>query len=659
MAFELGLAIAGIGGWFGLFGYCLLRTRPRPLAPATPTQDFGGDEPPAVVSLLAHGWKHTDTAARATLLDLAARRRVELRQPGADPRGTTVHLPAGDGHGAGAGDGHPHGRGDGHGDGDLTRYERRVLGRVRGLTADGVVPLTALTFRDAGEERAWSRRLKAEILADARQRGLTRRRFSSRMRTALVLATAAPTLAVLVAMVHYDRRVHPEDSAAFAATFGTFVVLLGVACVQLGERDTPAGRAAAQRWLGLREFLRGDEAFAALPPAAAGLWDRYLAYGSALGVARGCDDIIDLGMADRALLWSSYGGSWHQVRVRYPRPRGRYGEEAAPTAVRSAFGVVVGAMLLRFGGRAAGSLSAQIHDRAGLVFLAVGCYLVVRGVYRLVRVAADASSPVAVTGEVLWDQICRSTTVRTGGGEDDTERVPWLAHLAVDDGHTDRLGHRATTAWGAPKELWDQYHVGDVVRLTARPWSRRVLELALVTEGRARQLAEPPADDATEHLIAEAMGVAPPGQRPAVPAPSAAALLTAGEVGWAVGRPVTVASTSAAAGDGTLPVTMPVSTQVFEAGGRQVVSVMASSGLAARLTMRLRRDSAPLAGIGDEAYVGERWAIARRGGRVVGVRVDDRAGPLHPDSLRWLLATAASRLPDDRSRPGRPLSPSA
>ena len=84
----------------------------------------------------------------------------------------------------------------------------------------------------------------------------------------LALAALAATAAVLAATVHYDHRTHPQESPVVGATVVTFLVLTVLSTVSRGERDTPAGRAAAERWLGLRDFLRGDEAFAQLPPAA-------------------------------------------------------------------------------------------------------------------------------------------------------------------------------------------------------------------------------------------------------------------------------------------------------------------------------------------------------------------------------------------------------
>ncbi|MBL7498356.1 DUF2207 domain-containing protein [Frankia sp. CNm7] len=622
MVLELGLAICAIAGWFALFGACLLRTRPRPVTPVAPTRDFGGDEPPAVVSLLAHGWKHTDAAARSTLLDLAARRLVELRQPGGDPAQTTIHVPR-------------PGKDD---DAGLTAYERRVLDRVRGLAAGGVLPLTALTFRDPEQAKAWSRRLKAEVIADARTRGLTRRRFSSRTRSVLTAAAIVATLAVLVAMLHHGHRTHPGPGPALAATIPTFLVLVALANLPLGERDTPAGRAAAARWLGLRDFLRGDEAFAALPPAAVAVWDRYLPYGGALGVTHVCDEAVDLGMGDRTLVWSSFGGTWHQVRVRYPRLWGRYGKEALPLAASATGCLVAGVALLYYRGRAVDGLVGELHGLFWLASLLGGLYLAGRGAYRLLRAAVDVSSPVTVTGEVLWDAPWRMKSVN------EDESVPWLYYLAVDDGQTDGSPYPRTTAWGVPRELWDRYQVGDVIRLTARPWTRRVLDVAVVEKGRARQLLEPTTDDATERLIAEAMGVATPGWRPEAGAdvPPAGELLTVDEVSRAVGRQVTVAQSPIA------PRSMSI--RLFEADGRRAALVVVGRGLAGRLAMRRHRGGAPLPGIGDEAYQGDRWAIARSGDLVVSVRAEGRAELPHPGNLPWLLSTAVSRLPDDQPR---------
>ena len=84
-------------------------------------------------------------------------------------------------------------------------------------------------------------------------------------------------------------------------------------------RRAPAGNAAAARWSALRAVLRTDKSFADLPPAAVTAGDRYLAYGVTLGVNRTCARVVNLGTGSRRWHWSSYGGSWHRVRVHRPR----------------------------------------------------------------------------------------------------------------------------------------------------------------------------------------------------------------------------------------------------------------------------------------------------------------------------------------------------
>lgn len=136
--------------WFLLFGLTLRWTRPTPIAPAPPAQDFPGEEPPAVVSLLANRWRVTEDAVESTLLDLAARHWLELRQPAADPLQTTVHVLTQPAKAT-----------------PLNRYEQQVLDRVNSESRGGVVPITALTFRDAAEANRWRHKFESAVIADA------------------------------------------------------------------------------------------------------------------------------------------------------------------------------------------------------------------------------------------------------------------------------------------------------------------------------------------------------------------------------------------------------------------------------------------------------------------------------------------------------------
>src|SRR4051794_38768732 len=185
---PVAVSVLAVLAWFVLYGFVLLVTRPAPVTPGPPTQDLPGDEPPAVVSVLATDWSVTEDAAEATLLDLAARGYLELRQPDADPRHTTVHVTA-ESPAAAAAAAARQARvlragavsvsgsaGRPAGPPPLTRYEQQVLDHVSGTAVGGVVPLTALTFRDQGRADRWAKAFEAAVLADARDRGLIVRR---------------------------------------------------------------------------------------------------------------------------------------------------------------------------------------------------------------------------------------------------------------------------------------------------------------------------------------------------------------------------------------------------------------------------------------------------------------------------------------------------
>ena len=105
--------------------------RPRPVKPAPPTPDLPPDPPPAVVNYLVHGCRTDAHAPPATLVDLAARRYIELFQPGTDPEQILIRVR----------ERTPHG---------LAPYERRVLDRVVETAGpDGAVSLADLSLRYA------------------------------------------------------------------------------------------------------------------------------------------------------------------------------------------------------------------------------------------------------------------------------------------------------------------------------------------------------------------------------------------------------------------------------------------------------------------------------------------------------------------------------
>src|SRR5256885_13188980 len=139
---AIALGVASVGVWFLLYGAAVLVTRPARPEPLPATQELPGAEPPAVVSLLAGYWDLSEDAAESTLIDLAARKYLEFRQPGNDPMQTTVHIR------------NPNPSG-------LNAYERRIFDRVNGLAVGGVVPLPALTFPDPAQAAPSAMRRRA------------------------------------------------------------------------------------------------------------------------------------------------------------------------------------------------------------------------------------------------------------------------------------------------------------------------------------------------------------------------------------------------------------------------------------------------------------------------------------------------------------------
>jgi hypothetical protein len=460
------VAAAAVGAWLLVYAAVLYVTRPDRIDAGPATQEFGGEEPPAVVSMLANGWRVTVDAVESTLLDLAARGLIELRQPADNPRETTIHLPSGDGSGSGP---------PKPGPARLNGYEAQLLDRVRGLAKGGVLPISALTFRDDAAAATWAGSFDALVRKDAAARGLSRPRISPPAKGFLTVLALGP--AVLVAIAAGVADTEDPGTAMTGSGVVAFGVLTAIAGRYRGERPTPEGRTVARRWLALRRYLRGDEAFGRLPPAAVAVWDRYLPYGTALGVNHVCSAVLDLGMGDRRLVWSSFGGTWHRVRVRYPRYWGRYGRTATSLGTHAVLALVAGGVLLWFSGdlrRAleegptAGPGIRDTADQAVTGLLAVGVLLLVRGGYRLVRTIVDVAVPRELTGELLW---CEPWRTQKPSGENATP-VPWLHYLAVDDGRGD-----TTRAWGLPSALAGRVEPGTVARLVVRSWSRRVLVL--------------------------------------------------------------------------------------------------------------------------------------------------------------------------------------
>ncbi|WP_328314754.1 DUF2207 domain-containing protein [Streptomyces sp. NBC_00442] len=329
MTFEAEMYWSGAGLialWLVLFGLALAATRNGTVVAGAATQEFGQDpESPAVVALLANRWRSVDRAAAATLLDLAARGVIEVRQPDDDPARSTVHL-------------------TGKEAGDLTPYEHRVLRRVVEQAGETGAPIGAIAFRAEERAKSWNSELRQEIVAEARVRGLSRPRFGRFLGGALSVTLFVPGVPFTVAAVAGG---HGLRAAIFVGCIPA-VVLMWLLKRALGERATPRGLDRAGHWAGVESWLHAHEEFAQLPPAAVTVWDRYLGYGAALGVTSRAGRLLGFDAGDKRSVWSSYGGTWRPVRIRYPRVRPGFGAKTADLVQLACAAAVVAVGLYLF-----------------------------------------------------------------------------------------------------------------------------------------------------------------------------------------------------------------------------------------------------------------------------------------------------------------------
>src|SRR5207237_10501371 len=83
------------------------------------------------------------------------------------------------------------------------------------------------------------------------------------------------------------------------------------------SRETARGWGGASGWLGLQTYLRDDPSFADSPVASVAIWQRYLSYGAALGVARAAVAALPMGSESDDEAWSKQSGRWRLVHITY------------------------------------------------------------------------------------------------------------------------------------------------------------------------------------------------------------------------------------------------------------------------------------------------------------------------------------------------------
>jgi hypothetical protein len=450
------VAAAGAAGWLLLFA--VLLALPPGDEGATPVPS-GGDEPPAVVSLLARRLGRDGFGA--TLADLAARGWFGL-SGARGPSGPVMcvvpaETPA-----------EP-----------LTPYERRVLEHValRSGVA-GEVPAPALSDGFEGGQGTFMAAFRQEVTADAVQRGLTRPRLSRRRIGLLCLALVVPAGALGVALA----AAHRPDSVG-----GPVLVWLVLSLVTIGigvrRRPSAAGRAVLERWHATADAARrgsargeGDlsgggtyggtfgGAYAGAYGGTDGDGARLEAYAAALGRAPGVVAVFASPGSNMA--WSSYRGSWQQIPI-----------ESNTLSCQAALAI----MLAAIGGT--------------LLFAGALAWLNYIGLGALVEPVGELTGLFFVAGVVAWTlrrrlfprfaefdgQVIRQWMV---GGDDDG---PDQYHIAVDD------GVRAK-AWDllVSSGFYGGLAPGTLVHARVSLWQPRNATVDLIEPAAvARQLADP------------------------------------------------------------------------------------------------------------------------------------------------------------------------
>lgn len=452
-------AVAAIAlGLWALFVTALaFATRPRTPDADPPTSEMG-EEQPAIANLLTNGWRVEQEAVPATLIDLAARGFLAIEQVA--PGRTIVKVPE-----------------KSEGDGELAGFERHVLSYVRSLAHDGVVPAGALTTGPQEHARGWMKEFADEVVEDARTRGLARKRWGPGAMAAMVGSAVVPAIliAAAVLLLPPDKGIDDSDDNLFAAMFyvsaGAWVMLAAIPASLRANRDTAEGLRAASRWLGLRQYLADNEAVADQPPAGVAVWERYMAYGVALGVAPRAARAIPMGAESDRVAWSSFGGTWRVVHISYPTafPAG-WGKSPMQAMGEALVGlIIVGVIWLAFGTAVPeiiADIAPDIRGPGGTVQLVVVLMFLV--MYVALIIATLYFGSLMVMG--VLDIRARETF--TGAVLRMRKKPKKTAYIAIDDGRSPRI-----RAYSLGESLPGHVSQGDVVKVTVSPRLRHVFAI--------------------------------------------------------------------------------------------------------------------------------------------------------------------------------------
>jgi hypothetical protein len=403
--------LAGTGVWAGVLMVLAGLTTVPDVEPLSSGLEVGGDETPAVVGALTNGWRFDRSAATATLIDLAARGVLLFDQIGLD-QFTVAVAPAST---------------------NLTPYEANVVQVVRDSGHGQPVLLAALTLPDA-TDTAWFDDFDRAVRDELRASGLSRPRWAPWMRAVMTVVAVPPAVAAgwAVTLIPNDGE-GTDDGLPWAviAIIG-FAVLAAFQAVMhrlRAERDTPAGVAAAARWLGLEENLRDAGGFADLPPTAIAVWDRYLGYATAFGLTRNILHLVPLAPESPTEAWSNESGRWRVVHIHYPRKKAMRGRVPSVLLFQGIVALLIGLAAARGYRPLVDWIERELPDDQ-------------RERLDVIRQVAWVAAVAIAVPALAWGWVATLRALLDLGRSRTTEgrvlrnRPP---HLAVDDGRRDRI----------------------------------------------------------------------------------------------------------------------------------------------------------------------------------------------------------------------------
>lgn len=512
-ASGLTLAIA-VGAGFAVL-WMWLRTAPSRISAATPTMELRG-EPPAVVDLLIGGFEVEDDAVPATAVDLAARGWYTIEEIGGDR--VILRLrnrsPKGD---------------------ELNPFEQRVMRHITKHATDGIVPAPVLTIGPEGVSERWFKGFVRDVTKVGRDEGLCRRRWDLKH---LAVVWALAGLAIAPAFLVASAATRTTDPAGWGSVGNlllgmTFMVGFFIAWLAQkisrsdAQVDTPAGREAAAHWLGVRDFFRGNGRFDDKPAASVAIWERYLAYATAMGLAPLVQRQIPFETEHDRHAWSQASGHWRRVKIRYQAWRPSWGQHPGRVAFEGLIQTAVTGVIVYAGFYVASAdtdldtLTAQQRQWVGLAGLVVAVMASAACVFAILRVVLGASDLFVrrtTEGEVVrrrefqaWHRLPKVLQLIAFSGRDqhglsrDQQRRRKY-HLAIDPGDTETL-----TAYTVNEAIYRQVQQGARVRVRVSPRLGYVSDVEVLQPPRGSAAEEagsihPLAEEAVDKTTATVAG---------------------------------------------------------------------------------------------------------------------------------------------------------